>query len=283
MPDYKSDVGKLDVLTLDGAVAVATHPTDEIWYNDYGLQNADVITQYVRVSAPNLDLSQRSFPRADGVYAESAYRRQNRIKVAGTIKAATRAALELAMDDMRQALSAYGSTMRILWGGAARYYDDCYAVTLDAIFDGRDHYNVDWCPFSVEFTSQQPYARDASRTTNDVSGTASTSPVGFTVANAGSAPTGPIVTVTVVTAGGLLSLTLTNGENGDAMSITRSWSNGDTVEVNGEDRTVKINGVAADFLGVIPMAEAGDNAFLLSMTGAGYAVAISEQHFNRYL
>lgn len=279
---FALDEEMLDIEPLDGEPAAASEPADEIWYNYFGLQNSAIISEILLVSAPNLELTQRGFPRADGVYAESAQFRQNRIMVRGSILKSSRTLLETAMDDMREAFAVYGGTLRFSWAGAARYFDDCYPVSLDGLFKGREHYHVDWCPFEMEFTSQHPYARDGSRVLLDISGTHTTSPINFTVANAGTAKTDPIVTVSVVTAGALTALAIENMENDEIITITRAWANGDTLEVNGEEKTVKVNGTAVDYTGVIPKANAGDNAFQVTATGSGYTIGISEKHYNRY-
>lgn len=283
MSDFRLDIERLDILPLDGEPATLAVPADEIWYNYFGLQNADILTEFLKVSAPDLDLVQRGFPRADGVYQETAYYRVNRIKLSGTIQADNRTALETAMDEMRLALSEFGGTLRMSWGGVVRYYDDCYATNLNALFDARDHYHIDWCPWSVEFVSQQPFARAGDRTILDAPYAITLSPTVFSINNAGTATTDPIITLTVVTAGTLSSITLENTTNGDLITITDSFSDGDTIQIDGEQKTVKINSVASDYSGVIPRAVAGDNLLNVTMVGAGYSISFSEQHYSRYL
>jgi len=284
MPDdFRLDIERLDMLPLDGEPETPPVPTDEIWYNYFGLLNENICTQFVKISAPDLEHTQRGYPRANGLYAETAQWRNNHIKIAGTIQAADRAALETLMDTMKLALSKFGATMRISWAGVTRYYDDCYPVNINAIFDGRDHYHIDWCPFEIEFVSQQPFARAGDRTILDAPYAITTSPTVFVINNAGTATTDPIITLTVVTAGTLSSLTITNGANDDTITIADSFSDGDIIEINGEEKTVKINSVESDYTGVIPRAIAGNNSLSVAMVGAGYSISFSEQHYARYL
>lgn len=281
--DFRLDAAQLDILRLDGDPEALPTPTDDFWYNYFGLQNDNILTETIRVSAPALDLTQRAFPRADGVYAEAAYRRQNRITVSGIVKSTSRTLLETLMDTMRKALAEYGATMRITWAGVARYYDDCYPVNLDGIFDGRQHYHVDWCPFEVSFTSQQPYARDQERTILDAPYAVTVSPTNFVIANGGTAPTDAIITIQVSTAGTLSVLVLTNTVTGETITIADSYSNNDTVTINGETKEVLVNGVAIDYTGVIPRIMPGNNIVTLTMTGSGFSLVFSAQHYNRYL
>lgn len=283
MSDFRLDIERLDMLPLDGEPESLSVPTDEIWYNYYGLQNANILTEFVKVSAPDLALNQRGFPRADGVYQETAYYRVNRIKLSGTIHGADRAALETLADNMRKYLSEFGGTLRIYWAGAARYYDDCYATNLNVLLDSRDFYHVDWCPWSVEFVSQHPFARSLDRTILDAPYAITTSPTNFIVDNAGNATTDPIITVGLVTVGTLSAFTIENTQNGDSITISGSFSDGDTIEIDGENKTVKKNGTAIDYSGVIPRAVPGSNIFEMTLTGASYSLSFTEQHYSRYL
>lgn len=283
MSDFRLDIERLDILTLDGEPETPPVPTDEIWYNYFGLLNENICTQFVKVSAPDLEHTQRGYPRANGLYAETAQWRNNHIKIAGTIQAADRTALETLMDEMKLALSKFGATMRISWAGVTRYYDDCYPVNINAIFDARDHYHIDWCPFEIEFVSQQPFARSANRTITDAPYPITVTPTNFVIANAGTAQTDPVITMSVVTAGTLSQIDLLNVANNDAISIAATFADGDFIEIDGENKTVKINGVEVDYTGVIPRANPGNNVFTATMTGGAYSVAFTEQHYSRYL
>lgn len=283
MSDFRLDIEELDILPLDGEPESLAVPADEIWYNYYGLQNANILTQFVKVSAPDLELVQRGFPRADGVYQETAYYRVNRIKLSGTIQSTDRAALETLADNLRKYLSEFGGTLRILWGGVARYYDDCYATNLNVLLDERDHYHVDWCPWSVEFVSQHPFARALDRTILNAPYPITVSPTNFAIVNAGNATTDPVMTLNLTTVGSLSEFTIENTTNGDSITISGSFSDGDTIEIDGENKTVKKNGVAIDYSGVIPRAVPGTNILTVTSTGASYSMIFTEQHYSRHL
>lgn len=281
--DFRLDIEELDILTLDGEPETPVVPTDEIWYNYFGLLNENICTQFVKISAPDLEHTQRGYPRANGLYTETAQWRNNHIKIAGTIQAADRVALETLMDTMKLALAKFGATMRISWAGVTRYYDNCYPVNISSIFDARDHYHIDWCPFEIEFVSEQPFARSDNRVITDAPYPITTTPTNFIIANAGTAPTEPIIIMTVITAGTLSQINLLNVTNNDAITIADSFSDGDFIEINGEEKTVKINGVEVDYTGVIPSAVPGNNIFTATMTGGSFSVSFAEQHYSRYL
>lgn len=283
MPSFKLDAEQLDILTLDGETSAPVVPiSDDIYFGTFGLQNDDVLTEVVTVCAPSLDLVQRGYPRETGVYAESSYHRLNKLRISGTLKATSRVLLETAMDTMRQALTKFGATMKVTWAGAARYYDDCYVTNLDEIFADRQHYHIDWVPFSFEVVSQAPFARSEDRVTYDAPYALTAAATTFVLNNAGTAPTDPIFSITVVTAGTLSELTVENQANGDSITFTGSFSNGDAIEINGEEKTVTKNGAVIGYNGVIPKANPGNNIIIVSLTGTGISLSLTENHYSRY-
>jgi len=282
MPNFQLDSELLDVLTLDGESDTPTPPDDEIWYNYFGLQDSVITTEYIRVSAADPDLAQKAFPRADGVYAESFQYRATRIKLKGYVKGTDRVDLETNMDAMRQALTKASATMKLLWAGVDRYYDQCYPVPINTIFDGREHFHLTFCPFEVEFISLHPYARPIDRDIYDAPYALTASPTNFIFTNNGTAPSDPIIYLTVTTAGTLSAIEIENTLTGESLTLSDTFSDGDQIILNGEDKTITINGVQGDYMGVFPRLVAGNQMYAFSFTGAGYSLSLSEQHFSRF-
>lgn len=104
------------------------------------------------------------------------------------------------------------------------------------------------------------------------------------VSNAGSFDAEPIinVTVTTVTGGTAQSLSVTNEETGQGITLTRTWANGDTVEINSDAKTVVINGTASDFTGQFPVFPPGTGSLGYSDTFTTRSVDLSvtyQRHF----
>lgn len=272
---------------FDGEVGSGPVTTeDDIVYNDYGLQNASIITQFSKVSAPTMELNLRAFPRANGNYAESAYFRKNVIRLQGTLKADTQTALETLMDELREALSVSGGTLKINWAGVRRIYENCYPLNIEGIFQSRDHYNVTWVDYAIDFVSLEPFARANSRENFSAPANQTTTPVTYTIPNSGTAKTKSIVYLTITTVGTLSALSWYNTTTGEKVSLTGlSLSNGDIIAISGEDVTVlKNGGTALDYTGIIPSLAPGDNSIQLIVdTGASYSIGVSEVHYPRYL
>lgn len=281
MSDFRLDIAQLDILTLDGAPAVSPVPSDVIYYENFGLQNANIVTQFVRVSPAQLALAERGFPRADGEYAETAYFLRTLITLQGVVQGATQQAMETTMDLLAKAFAKKGGVFMNTFAGDQRFYDQCYPVNIETLFDTRDHYHVTWCPFSIQLVCLQPYSRSATRLSSTLDNM-TVSPTVYTLPNSGDAPTAPMIFMTVSVAGSLSQLVFTNLQTSEALTLAATFHDGDTINIDGEKKLVQINGVNVDYSGVIPSLAAGTNQLSIAATGAGYTIAFGEQHYFRF-
>ncbi len=281
MSVYQFDSARLDTVTLDGASATSPASTDEITFNNYGLQNTSILTRFVKLSAPILDLQKRAYPRAQGAYAETAYWRETHLVLRGTIKGSSRTDMESRMDTLRKNLAVFGGILKIPWAGVSRYYE-CYAIGMDRIFQERDHYHMTMCPYEVELIALQPFGRSAGRTVTDVPTPITVSPTTMEFVNDGTAESDSLGYITVVTAGTLTQIVWENTTNGDKVTIASSFSNGDQIVIDGENRRVTKNGVEIDYTGVLPKIVAGSNAFKITLTGSGFSISVTELHYSRF-
>lgn len=281
MSVYQFDSAKLDTVTLDGASATSPASTDEITFNNYGLQNTSILTRFVKLSAPILDLQKRAYPRAQGAYAETAYWRETHIVLRGTIKGSSRTDMESRMDTLRKNLAVFGGILKIPWAGTSRYYE-CYAIGLDRIFQERDHYHMTMCPYEVELIALQPFGRSSGKTVTDVPTPITVSPTTMEFVNAGTAEAESLAYLTVVTAGTLSQIVWENTTNGDKVTIASSFSNGDQIVIDGENRRVTKNGVEIDYTGVLPKIVSGSNAFKITLIGSGFSISATELHYSRF-
>lgn len=281
MSVYQLDSAKLDIVLLDGVSSTSPASTDEITFNNYGLQNSSILTRFVKLSAPILDLQKRAYPRAQGAYAETAYWRETHIVLRGTIKGSSRADMESRMDTLRKNLAVFGGVLKIPWAGSSRYYE-CYAIGLDRMFQERDHYHMTMCPFEIELVALQPFGRSGGRTVTDVPTPVTVSPTTMEFVNAGTAEADSLGYITVVTAGTLSQIAWENTSNGDKVTIASTFSNGDQIVIDGENRRVTKNGTEIDYTGVLPKIIAGSNVFKITLTGSGFSISVTELHYSRY-
>ena len=281
MSVYQLDSARLDTVLLDGISSTSPASTDEITFNNYGLQNSSILTRFVKLSAPILDLQKRAYPRAQGAYAEAAYWRETHIVLRGTIKGSSRTDMETRMDTLRKNLAVFGGVLKIPWAGSSRYYE-CHAIGLDRMFQERDHYHMTMCPFEIELVALQPFGRSGGRTVTDVPTPVTVSPTTMEFVNAGTAEADSLGYITVVTAGTLSQVMWENTSNGDKITIASAFSNGDQIVIDGENRRVTKNGTEIDYTGVLPKIIAGSNVFKITLTGSGFSLSVTELHYSRY-
>lgn len=288
---YTLDSAQLDTQLLDGvAVAANVVPTDVAWYmtngNYFGLQTEGVvISQFFRESAPLPQITYKQIPRGNGQFAEVARYQRTIIKFKGTLIGSNQVAVEQLMDQMRKVIGAMpddGGTLQLTFAGAARLWDKCYPTSdLEKLFDTRDFFNDYWVDFNFTLESGS-FGRSAQRVAFSPPSSVSTSQT-IGLSNTGSAPSDPIITIPVVAAGTLSQIVITNVTTGDSMTVAHTFSNGDTFEMNAEEKTVQVNGANVDFNGVFPSIISGDNAYAITFTGSGYVVGLTAQFYPRFL
>ena len=82
--------------------------------------------------------------------------------------------------------------------------------------------------------------------------------------NAGTAEADSVAYLTIVTAGTLSQIVWENTTNGDKLTISGSFVNGDQIIVDGENKVVTKNGSVIDYTGVLPKIIAGSNSFRIT-------------------
>lgn len=281
MSIYQLDGALLDTYTLDGAPDVPTPSTDDITFNGYGLQNSSIRTRYVKESAPTMELTRRAYPRANGAYPETAYWRETRIQLRGTITKPTQLTLEQEMDTLRKNLATFGGLLKLTFAGQPRYYE-CYATGLDQIYSERDYYHITFCPYQVELTALHPFGRSDNRDTFDSPYAITSASTNYEIQHLGTAISDPIIYITIGTAGSCTQVTFTNTTTGEAFSISDTFADGDFLAIDCEQKTVKKNSVTVDYTGILPTLVAGSNVCNIALNGAGFSASLSVQHYQRY-
>ena len=290
MPNFQLDSAQLDILQMDGTPYSSNAPSDDTWYSTngvyFGFQNANVISQFFRESNPTPQIATRQLPRTDGQFAEVRRYQETTISIQGTIQSDSRANMEAILDTLKKVCSPLlknGGTLKLNLAGAARYWDKCYPTAeIGKIFEGRDFYHLIYCPFKVSFSSYQPFGRLAARAGNSPAAAMTASSTILAVPNDGTASSDLVATLTVITAGTISSLTITNNATAEYITITKSFSNGDVIEIDGENKLVTVNGTNVDFTGIFQKVAAGGTDFTVAFGGAGYSVAATLQAYPRF-
>lgn len=203
------------------------------------------------------------------------------ILIEGVISAPTRDLMEVSRDLLLQYLDYTEGRLEFTVAGALRRF---YATVENEVFS--ENAKGGKFGFSIKMTASDPFAYDANSTSlSGLSGAISTATSNKTVTFAGSAKQRPVITATVttVTGGTGQSLTLTNPDTGEAITINRTWANGDVAIVDFMQRTVTVNGVATDYTGQFSEWRPGSRTVAYSDTFTTRSVTLSGNYVKRYL
>ena len=277
------DASLLDAFLLDGVTASPPGPpssTDLIQFNSYGLQNANIVTTQVTYSGPQRDLGEAAYPRAHGEFMQTDYWRRTVITLRGYLVSTSQTALETLMDTLRQNLATGNANLLVTWAGASRIWN-AYCI-MEKIFDQRQGYHINWCPFEISFIEIQPFGRAANLSSNVPPTPCTVNPTTYSFSNAGSAPTDSYWSLAINTAGSCNSIVLTNTTTGEAITIAHAFSNSDALIIDGLNKVVTLNGTAVDYTGIFPTMAAGINVFTLAPNGAGFSIQPTETHYPQY-
>lgn len=215
--------------------------------------------------------------REDGNVIVSSRYGQKIIRIQGTLRAATQASLDDAIDAFKELLSRPEKNLDISWStaGTRRYVATCTRHEFD-----RDHYHTNAVPWTAEFVVASGIGVDTSATTPINNSSIATTLQGdgsyaytgsFTMS--GSKPAAPVITLEITTAdAAMLGVEFLNTDNDERILIT---ANGDwddtTLIIDCENKTVMhdIDGTSVEvpFYGVFPTFQIGTNNFKITTGG----------------
>jgi hypothetical protein len=283
------DLYTFDEEQFDGAAAIApSPPTDAVYIQRadgtyFGLVNDSVFLENLVVQPPSMQLVERGFPRADGEYAESAYMRKTVASMNGWAVASSEAAMKSLLDQLKRAIGSRGCSLVYLEGDEQRSLDDCYATDLEAAFSSRQGFHTVWLPWSVSLTSTKASSRSLTRQQLSPA-TTLTEETTYQVVNLGTAVSQAVWTLNVsLPSGSLTSLTVSNVNTGEEMTIDRTFADGSSIVIDGENCEVTVDGVRVAWSGVIPRVDPGVNSFTMTPVGSGYSMTVYEANYDRYL
>lgn len=193
-------------------------------------------------------MNRKALPRDDGQKLVTAVYQGKEIIIHGIISATSKILFETYRDAFFATLSALESTLSVVQAGATAYYTG----SVDDIAWDEDP-KGGFGQFTLTFISSKPYREVPNYAT-------ARNLTGITVGNTtngigtilGSYKAAPRITVTITSVSGATSkyIKLTNPATGKYIQITRTWANSDSLVIDADAKTVKVNGVAVDFAGV---------------------------------
>ncbi len=157
---------------------------------------------------------------------------------------------------------------------------------IDITYNGAtlNELNMRWVSnkiiITIVFTIADPIGFEDSDSTFLATTNVTTSSASYAVDNDGSFDAEPVINIIINTVTGATdqSLSVKNEETGQGITLTRTWANGDTVEIDSDNKTVIINGTNSDFSGQFPVFPPGLGSLGYSDTFSTRSVDISSTY-----
>jgi phage-related protein len=210
-----------------------------------------------------------------------AYFYERHVRVRGIIKEATSVDLELKLDEFKKRLSVQEAELAIKVNGSVRTVNATLA-NPDQMLEGREGYHISVCPFELDFICAEPLFTALEYTAETLESIASLIyPTGIN--NAGTYKA-PMVAIAVIeAASGLTGISVKNDTNGEILTLTKALGVGDVITIDGEAKSVKVNGVECDYDGTFPALETDDNTIRTTFVGTSVQYTLTIKHKNAYL
>jgi len=216
--------------------------TDEIIFNGFWLQNANIISSFKNDdNLPDISLNTSENPIIDGgVVLNRKYPQQN-IVVEGKLNANSAEELLELMDNFKfftSKVEGYLDIKKEDWN-----YRRVKATCVKSELFDKKHYNIDHVPFKIEFKTVEPffYLREMKYLNEFIL----TSNITYDIPYLGTAPSFPIMYLLFTTASATNEIEIIKWN--DTITINETINAGDIVVINWETKTVQINGIDVDY------------------------------------
>lgn len=255
--------------------------TATIIYNDYPLQDEEIITE----AADDLNPPQREFVLANvtrdhGQKLQDSYDREKDIAVRGAVVMDSNQSFLNKIDEIKKYLRPNGKLLKITEGDRTRVYQ-AQVKNMPTIFTPRKHFNIDWIDFDITFVCYEPFGRDESRTVNSLfSQTANT--INTSYYNAGIVRANFVFSMLFDSASSVSEVQVTNNTNGESIRVTRAFSAGEFLKIDGEKGKVTVNGVEVRSTGYPTKLDVGPNSYTITITSSSHEANISGKFYNYY-
>lgn len=252
-------------------------------FNLLDLQSANIITSRIDYStAPERELDINSSPRAHGEFINSAYWRRKVITIEGVAKADTMAELEMLMDNVKKALNVETGTLYVTMPSGEVRTHACTWVGTEAIFAGRQAYNVTFMPFTISLECITPFG--LSQESEYVAELGATTTKTLSVYNEGSADTKPQMVIGINSVTNLSQIVITHNETGRVLTLDDLTDTAPTaIVIDMEALEVTQDGSVVDFSGQFLPCQAGGNNYEVAIVADSHSSDITILWKNSYL
>ena len=253
--------------------------SSQIQFNTYNLQTSNIITEKIlHTSAPDNNLQTEEKMRRNGSVLACNYWVDKIITVTGHIIGTSISDLDSRIDTLKQNLVGEYLDLDIGYAGGTRRYK----ATTKRVEIDREHFHSNWCPFTIEFMCAGAFGRDTS-TTSVSQNNNTTNPFSKTFIMSGSIGAYPIITLDFTSGINVTIIKIENTTTGESITITRNFADSESLAVDCNAMTVKVDGAEIDFSGVFPEFIVDSNTVQVTVTGSPFDIDLDITYTSFYL
>lgn len=255
---------------------------DNIVFNEYSLQNTDIISSFlVQDSTPSRDLQISDIPRNDGRYIIGDFWREKIVSVKGIVRKSTNALLEAELDKMKKALAVREAFLDIKINGVIRRYR-ATLVNGNSMFQNRQHYHITFCPFEVQFLCVEPFGHSVDYIAFTLEDKTELT-LEEQIDNIGTIRAKPIVILNFTQAVGITEISFKNNTRNEEIKLTKNIVPGDYVRFDSELLEVTVNSIPQDYDGSFPLLDTDVNSVTISILGTSCQYTYTAKYLIPYL
>lgn len=224
----------------------------------------------------NREISVLGLARQRGGVLLNADIKPKRFTMLGAITGTDQANLDDNIDAFKELLTRRSKDLDMTYGSGTRRF----IVTVSKINIPREHYNIDYCPFEVEFIAPAGVGYDIIETTESHAGiTDLTQNDSLTID--GSAPPDVKLTVIVTNQHSITSLDFL--ANGNKITLASTMTAADVIVFDQQNMKVTRNGIERAFTGIFPEFFIGPNDFLIEAHGTSLTYTYTFSYTKTYV
>lgn len=253
-----------------------------ITYNGNSLQTPYILSQDFDMETPSKDTKLYAIDHANKSVIPYASYPNRTIKITGELIGDTIADLDSRIDAFKAFFNGQDQNLDIDYAGSTRRF----IATLNSAPAITRPGGLTFASFALEFICTSPFGR-ATASTTLLSATGRTaSSYADTLTFAGTAPyQQPVITVTYTTISTptTTSVVISNNSNGQNVTITRTWTSGDILQVDCFNKVITVNGNIVGFFGAYPEFPPGSGVLAYSDGLASRTFNVNVAYIPQYL
>lgn len=225
-------------------------------FDTFSLQGNGVVTTSTDIySPPSRSIDAQKPANADGAVMVKSTFDPKVFTCSGYMKADTQSDLDILIDHFNRAMNKVNQNFDIDHAGGTRRY----MATPQNIMISRPK-GLNTAQWSVEFYCALPVGSDTGSSTLLASTNTTNSALTAPIDVSGSYKAEPVITVTInsVTGGTTKSISISNDATLRGLTVTRTWTAGDVLEIDCLNKTVYVNNATTQFSGQFPVWQPGN-------------------------